>query len=87
MINFLDMYESYANEVYRFSLWLAGDSSEAEDITSETLIRAWAHNSKIRTETISSQFQEIFIYNTRERKSARLFLRMSILILPRVRIN
>ena len=52
MLNFQDLYESYATEVYRFALWLAGDSSEAEDITSETFIRAWVHNSTIRTETL-----------------------------------
>lgn len=54
MINFKDLYESYANEVYRFALWLAGDPSEAEDITSETFIRAWVNNSKIRTETLKA---------------------------------
>jgi RNA polymerase sigma-70 factor (ECF subfamily) len=54
MINFQDLYESYATEVYRFTLWLTGDSSEAEDITSETFIRAWVNNSKIRTETLKA---------------------------------
>jgi RNA polymerase sigma-70 factor (ECF subfamily) len=54
MLDFQDLYESYATEVYRFSLWLAGDSSEAEDITSETFVRAWVHNSTIRTETLKA---------------------------------
>jgi RNA polymerase sigma-70 factor (ECF subfamily) len=54
MLNFSDLYESYAAEVYRFALWLCGDGSESEDITSETFIRAWAHNSKIRTETLKA---------------------------------
>ena len=54
MLNFKDLYESYAAEVYRFAIWLAGDSSEAEDITSETFIRAWAHNSEICTETLKA---------------------------------
>ena len=54
MINFQDLYESYVAEVYRFNLWLTGDSSEAEDITSETFIRAWVNNSKIRTETLKA---------------------------------
>jgi len=73
MINFQDMYESYANEVYRFSLWLAGDSSEAEDITSETLIRAWVHNSKIRTETLKAYLFTISrnIYLQHQRKKKR----------------
>lgn len=54
MLNFQDLYETYAPEVYRFSLWLSGDSFEAEDITSETFVRAWANNSKIRTETLKA---------------------------------
>ena len=54
MLSFLDLYESYATEVYRFALWLTGDSFDAEDITSETLIRAWLHNSTIRTETLKA---------------------------------
>ena len=73
MINFQDLYESYANEVYRFSLWLTGDSSEAEDITSETLIRAWANNSKIRTETLKAYLFTISrnIYLQHQRKKRR----------------
>ena len=54
MLDFQDLYESYASEVYRFALWLAGDSSEAEDITSETFIRAWVRNSTIRTVTLKA---------------------------------
>ncbi|MCA9927507.1 MAG: hypothetical protein KC419_03475, partial [Anaerolineales bacterium] len=50
MLNFQALYESYAADVYRFALWLAGDRLEAEDITSETFIRAWTHRSPIRTE-------------------------------------
>ena len=54
MINFKDLYDSHADDVYRFSLWLSGESSEAEDITSETFIRAWAHRGRIRTETLKA---------------------------------
>lgn len=54
MINFKELYESYANDVYRFALWLTGEGSEAEDITSETFIRAWAHRRRIRTETLKA---------------------------------
>lgn len=73
MINFQDLYETYANEVYRFALWLAGDSLEAEDITSETFIRAWSHNSKIRTETLKAYLFTISrnIYLQRQRKKKR----------------
>ena len=72
MINFQDLYESYATEVYRFTLWLAGDSAEAEDITSETFIRAWVHHSKIRTETLKAYLftisRNIYLGHKRKRK-------------------
>lgn len=54
MVNFHELYESYAADIYRFSFWLAGDSSAAEDITSETFIRAWVNHSTIRTETLKA---------------------------------
>ena len=54
MLTFLDLYESYATDVYRFALWMAGDSQEAEDITSETFVRAWVRIHTIRTETLKA---------------------------------
>jgi RNA polymerase sigma-70 factor (ECF subfamily) len=54
MINFLDLYDLYANEVYRFALWLSGDRFEAEDITSETFVRVWVRFNTIRTETLKA---------------------------------
>ena len=73
MISFQDLYETYGNEVFRFSLWLAGDPLEAEDITSETFIRAWVHNSKIRTETLKAYLFTISrnIYLQHQRKKKR----------------
>ena len=73
MINFQDLYESFGNEVYRFALWLAGDPLEAEDITSETFIRAWVHRSKIRTETLKAYLFTISrnIYLQHQRKKKR----------------
>lgn len=54
MLTFQDLYETYAAEVYRFALWLTGDTFDAEDITSDTFVRAWARNSTIRTETLKA---------------------------------
>lgn len=73
MLNFQELYESYANEVYRFAYWLAGDSSEAEDITSETFIRAWVNSKTIRTETLKAYLFTIArnVYLERQRKSKR----------------
>ncbi len=73
MLNFQDLYETYATEVYRFAYWLAGDSSEAEDITSETFIRAWTKNSTIRTETLKAYLftiaRNFYLEQQRKRKN------------------
>ena len=54
MISFNQLYESYAVEIYRFAYWLSGNDADAEDITSETFIRAWVKHSTIRTETLKA---------------------------------
>jgi RNA polymerase sigma-70 factor (ECF subfamily) len=54
MLDFENLYQTYAPEVYRFSFWLAGDSAEAEDITTETFIRAWTNSKPPRTETLKA---------------------------------
>jgi RNA polymerase sigma-70 factor (ECF subfamily) len=73
MLSFKELYESYAADVYRFTLWLAGDSYEAQDITSETFIRAWTHHSIIRTETLKAYLFTIArnIYLGQQRKEKR----------------
>lgn len=72
MLSFHDLYETYAPEVYRFTLWLAGDSLEAEDITSETFIRAWVRISAVRTETLKAYLftiaRNIYLEQQRKRK-------------------
>ena len=73
MLKFEDLYESYAADIYRFALWLSGDSLEAEDIASETLIRAWVRNNSIRTETLKAYLFAIArnLYLERQRKRKR----------------
>lgn len=70
MLTFQDLYTSYAEEIYRFAYWLAGDRSEAEDITSETLIRAWVKFEVIRTETLKAYLitiaRNIYLENKRK---------------------
>jgi len=72
MFTFQDLYESYATEVYRFAFWLAGDSFDAEDITSETFVRAWVNHSTIRTETLKAYLftiaRNIYLEQQRKRK-------------------
>jgi RNA polymerase sigma-70 factor (ECF subfamily) len=59
MLDFQDLYKTYAPDVYRFSFWLCGDAVEAEDITSETFLRAWKHRDAIRTETFRAYLLSI----------------------------
>ena len=54
MLNFDELYDLYANEVYKFAYWLSGDRFVAEDITSETFVRVWVRFSTIRTETLKA---------------------------------
>ena len=73
MLDFQDLYESYAPEVYRFAFWLAGNSPEAEDITSETFVRAWVKRSTIHTETLKAYLFTIArnLFLEQQRKSKR----------------
>lgn len=52
MTSFGELYERYAPDVLRFALYLSGDRHEAEDITSETFVRAWTATVPIRTATV-----------------------------------
>ena len=81
MLNFQELFDSYANDVYRFAYTLASDSDEAKDITSETFVRAWAKNSTIRTETLKAYLLVIArnIYlESRRRSKHRVALEDSI---------
>ena len=76
MLNFQELYETYVGEVYRFAFWLSGNRFDAEDITSDTFIRAWAHNSTIRMETLKAYLFTIArnVYLEQLRKKKRLVL-------------
>jgi RNA polymerase sigma-70 factor (ECF subfamily) len=50
--NFHDLYQRYAQDVYRFAYWLCGDPAEAKDITSETFVRVWTSPEPVRTATV-----------------------------------
>jgi RNA polymerase sigma-70 factor (ECF subfamily) len=72
MLNFTDFYENYALDVYRFVFWLARDEEEAEDITSETFVRAWVNHNNIRTETLKAYLftiaRNLFLEQRRKNK-------------------
>jgi RNA polymerase sigma-70 factor (ECF subfamily) len=50
--NFHDLYQKYAQDVYRFAYWLCGNAQDAEDITSETFVRALTVSDQVRAETV-----------------------------------
>jgi RNA polymerase sigma-70 factor, ECF subfamily len=54
MLSFEELYIAYSPEVYRFACWLSGDAADAEDITSETFVRAWMNFNSVRTETLKA---------------------------------
>jgi len=69
-----DLYERYATDVYRFSLFLCGNRSDAEDITADTFVRVWTSPGDIHLETVKAYLFTIarHLYIDRCRATARL---------------
>jgi len=53
-VDFHDLYSRYARDVHRFALYLSGNPALADDITSETFLRAWSSAAPIREATVKS---------------------------------
>lgn len=51
---FESLYQKHAPDVFRFALYLSGNRSDAEDITSETFVRAWTASGPIALSTIKA---------------------------------
>src|SRR5277367_6470021 len=51
MTDFAALYGRYARDVHRFAFYLCGDRAAAEDITSDTFVRAWNASGPIRAAT------------------------------------
>lgn len=49
-----NLYERYAADVRRFALYLCGDVVMADEITSDTFVRAWMAAGRIREPTVKS---------------------------------
>jgi RNA polymerase sigma factor (sigma-70 family) len=52
LVDFHSLYERHAESVYRFSYYLSGNASLAEEITQETFVRAWTTPGKILGGTV-----------------------------------
>jgi RNA polymerase sigma-70 factor, ECF subfamily len=48
------LYSRYAADVHRFALYLCGDAALADDLTSDTFLRAWSSASPIREATVKA---------------------------------
>ena len=49
-----DLYKRYAADVRRFALYLSGNAFMADEITSDTFVRAWLSDAPIRQPTVKS---------------------------------
>ena len=52
--DFHELWRHHAADVRRFALYQTGDASRADDITSETFLRAWTSSSAVREATVRS---------------------------------
>src|SRR6516164_7681816 len=53
-MNFSELYGRYAPDVHRFALYLCGNPSWAEDLTSETFVRALCGPTDLRLGTVKA---------------------------------
>jgi len=53
-IEFGALYDRQARDVFRFAVYLTGNRAEAEDLTSEAFVRAWAGAGAIRVGTVKA---------------------------------
>jgi RNA polymerase sigma-70 factor, ECF subfamily len=54
MTDIENLYKRYAGDVRRFALYLCGDVVMADEITSDTFVRAWMAGDRIRQPTVKS---------------------------------
>jgi len=54
MTDIQNLYERYAGDVRRFALYLCGNVPMADEITSDTFVRAWMASGPIRQPTVKS---------------------------------
>src|SRR5437868_6261008 len=71
MTDFKTLYSKYAPDVFRFAMYLSGNRDEAEDITSETFVRAWTAPEAIAMDTVKGYLltiaRNLFLQGLRKR--------------------
>lgn len=58
-VDFASVYERHAADVYRFALYMSGSIQTAEDVTSETFVRAWTARGRIQVSTVKAYLMMI----------------------------
>ena len=73
-ITFHELYSRYAGDVYRFAHWLTGNPNDAQDITSETFIRAWTAPEEPRMDSVNAYLFAIArnLHRKQWRRTSRL---------------
>jgi len=68
-----DLYSRYATDVRRFALYLCGNAALADDLTSETFLKAWSSSAPIREATVKAYLFTIVrhLYLSELRRSSR----------------
>ena len=70
--DFSGLYGRYAPGVYRYALFLCGDRTLAEDITSETFVRVWGARDRVELPTVRTYLlaiaRNVFLQGLRQRR-------------------
>ena len=53
-MDFSEIYERYARDVHHFALYLSGNHALAEDLTTETFVRAFCGPADVRVDTVKA---------------------------------
>jgi RNA polymerase sigma-70 factor, ECF subfamily len=74
MVSFHELYERHWRDVYRFALFLSGNPALAEDLASDTFMRAWSARGPIREATVRAYLLTITrnLWRDLKRRDARL---------------
>lgn len=71
LVDIGSMFKTYAPDVFRFALYLSGSRHEAEDIASETFVRAWTSPGHIEAATVKAYLftiaRNLFLQELRNR--------------------
>jgi RNA polymerase sigma-70 factor (ECF subfamily) len=74
MVGFHELYERHWRDVYRFTLFLSGNPAHAEDLASDTFMRAWNARGSIRESTVRAYLLTITrnLWRDMKRRDSRL---------------